>query len=394
MRSYQNLRTLSSVVCFLVTLAFATQLYAAECVPAAGWASVDASGAHPVAAPELYARLARRQVILLGEEHDNAEHHRWQLQTLTALHALHPNMVLAFEMFPRRVQPALDKWVAGELSEADFLTAAEWRRVWNFDPQLYLPIFHYARMNRIPMVAANVDAELVRDVNAKGYDGVPPDKRADITRPAAPSAAYLAYLLAVYAQHESRGPGKPDSNDPAFRRFVDSQQLWDRALAQGIADSLSRHNGALVIGIMGVGHVASGFGVRHQLQDLGLTNVASLLPWEHTANCRRLVAGYADAVFGVPPVASAAAAQRPRLGVQIEAVPGGVRILQVVSASVAEVAGLRAGDIVTEAAGAPVAQIGDLIETVQRQAFGTWLPLKVKRGNELFEIVTKFPRSP
>ena len=33
------------------------------------------------------AALARRPVVLLGEQHDNAEHHRWQLQMLAALRA-------------------------------------------------------------------------------------------------------------------------------------------------------------------------------------------------------------------------------------------------------------------------------------------------------------------
>ena len=60
-------------------------------------------------------RAAKRSVVLLGEMHDNPEHHRWQLQTLAALHAVRPDMVIGFEMFPRRVQKALDQWVAGEL---------------------------------------------------------------------------------------------------------------------------------------------------------------------------------------------------------------------------------------------------------------------------------------
>src|ERR1035441_7797615 len=51
------------------------------------------------------AALAKRGVVLLGESHDQAEHHRWQLHTITALFSHRPDMVLGFEMFPRRVQP-------------------------------------------------------------------------------------------------------------------------------------------------------------------------------------------------------------------------------------------------------------------------------------------------
>jgi S1-C subfamily serine protease len=59
--------------------------------------------------------------------------------------------------------------------------------------------------------------------------------------------------------------------------------------------------------------------------------------------------------------------------------------------SIAEAAGIRDGDIVSEIAGAPAKQVGDLVEAVQRQAPGTWLPVKVRRGSETLELIAKFP---
>ena len=79
----------------------------------------------------------------------------------------------------------IDRWVAGEYTEAEFLKAVEWARVWNFDPQLYLPLFNFARMNRVSMVAMNVEITLIRAVSAKGLDGVPPETREGVTQPAA-----------------------------------------------------------------------------------------------------------------------------------------------------------------------------------------------------------------
>lgn len=142
---------------------------------------------------EVIARAAKASVVLLGETHVNADHHRWQLQTLVALHAQRPNMVIGFEMFPRRVQAALDKWIAGELSEKEFLRAAEWDQVWNTDANLYLPLFHFARMNRIPMLALNIETSLRRQVAEKGFYGVPVEEREGLTRPAEPSQAYVDF---------------------------------------------------------------------------------------------------------------------------------------------------------------------------------------------------------
>jgi uncharacterized iron-regulated protein len=372
-------------------LAAAPARAADDCVPVAGWL---APGGQKLAASDVLARAAKASVVLLGETHDSAEHHRWQLQTIAALHAQRPNMVLGFESFPRRVQPALDRWVAGELSEVDFLAQSDWRNVWRMDPQLYLPLFHFARMNRIPMVALNVEQSLTREITQKGYDAVPADQREGVGRPAPPTDAYLDWLVPIWAGHERPGakPAKPDRNDPEFRRFVESQQTWDRAMAEVLASAAKRPGAPLVVGVMGVGHINHGYGVPHQLKALGVTDFVSLLPWDRGAPCKNLVAGLADAVFGVAAPAAVRAGERPRLGVYLDKAPdGGVLIRQVEKGSIAEATGIRDGDVVVEMAGVPAKQAGDLVEVVQRQAPGTWLPIKVKRGSETLELIAKFP---
>ena len=374
----------------------ATRAASVACVPLGAWATLGASGPAPVASSDFLARLARQAVVLLGELHDSSEDHRWQLQTLTSLHALRPDMALAFEMFPRRLQPALDRWVAGEYTVPEFLKAVDWNRVWNFDPQLYLPIFHFARMNRIPMVAMNVELTLVRAVGAKGFDDVPADTREGVTKPAVPSAAYVDYLVPVYRAHPQEGTAQDDKtfdrNNAAFRRFIESQQLWDRAMAQAIAGAASQQGAPLVVGILGKGHITQGFGVPHQLADLGVKNVSWLVTWQPDGDCGQLTTGYADAVFGVAPAAQTeVAAERPLLGVQIETRDGALHILEVVKGSIAEAAGILKGDVISEAAGVALKEFMDLRTIVQRQSAGTWLPLKVKRQDDTLDIVAKFP---
>jgi uncharacterized iron-regulated protein len=388
--------TMSPRIVFLalllpLLLASAPARAADDCVPVAGWL---APGGQKLAASDVLARAAKASVVLLGETHDSAEHHRWQLQMIAALHAQRPNMVLGFESFPRRVQPALDRWVAGELSEADFLAQSDWRNVWRMDPQLYLPLFHFARMNRIPMVALNVEQSLTREITQKGYDAVPADKREGVGRPAPPTDAYLDWLVPIWAGHERPGakPAKPDRNDPEFRRFVESQQTWDRAMAEVLASATRRPGAPLVVGVMGVGHINHGYGVPHQLKALGVADFVTLLPWDRGAPCKNLVAGLADAVFGVAAPAAARTGERPRLGVYLDKAPdGGVLIRQVEKGSIAEATGIRDGDVLIEMAGVPAKQAGDLVEVVQRQAPGTWLPMKVKRGSETLELIAKFP---
>jgi uncharacterized iron-regulated protein len=364
-----------------------------DCAPPARW-TVPGDG--KLSESAVIARAAKQSVVLLGEMHDNADHHRWQLQTLAALHAVRPDMVIGFEMFPRRVQKALDQWVAGELSEAQFLAASDWNHVWSTDFNLYPPLFHFARMNRIPMVALNIDTRLRRSVSAKGFNGVPEEEREGVSAPALPSSSYLDYLLPIYGEHERSGKkkGGGSRDDPDFRRFVESQQLWDRAMAQAIQAAVNRAGRPLVVGIMGSGHIKYGYGVPHQLKDLQISVVATLLPWNTGTACAQVVAGLADAVFGVAPFsfASPEAAPRQRLGIRFEmGQDGGARVLQVEKGSIAEQAGIRDGDVIREAAGVVITRTDDIVEIVKRQAPGTWLPLKLKRGGEMIDIVAKFP---
>lgn len=339
-------------------------------------------GAGPLDAVDTLARMAAQQVVLLGEQHDSAEDHRWQLQVLAQLHGRHPDLAIGFEMFPRRLQPVLDAWVAGGLTEQAFLTRAEWHTVWGFDARDYLPLFHYARMNRIPMLAMNVARNVVDDLGKGGWEAVAEDRREGVSRPAPPLPEYRASLRQVYDMH----PGRP-ADAAAFERFVLAQGFWDRAMAETLAAHLKQRPGALVLGILGAGHVRQGHGVAHQLKDLGVTRVGALLTWPQAQACADIAPGLADGLFVVTPPQ----ANPPRLGVAMEDDPDGVRIAQVVPASVAEQAGLRAGDVVTQAAGAPVGGMSGLRGVIQREAPGTWLPLKIRRDGQEQEIVARFP---
>lgn len=306
-------------------------------------------------------------------------------------------MVIGFEMFPRRVQAVLDKWVAGELTEKEFLRAAEWDRVWNTDANLYLPLFHFARMNHIPMRALNIEASLRRLVSEKGFYGVSIEQREGLTRPAEPSQAYLDYLFPIYKQHDRKDKqkGEMKQDDPDFRRFISGQQLWDRAMAQVLHRALAESTGSekpLVVGVMGAGHVLHGFGVTHQLHDLGVQNVTALLPWDSDKSCKNLVKGVADAVFGVlPNVFESFQPQFQRLGIRFEMGRGGAVVLQVEKNSIAEAAKLQDSDVILEMAGLPLKNTEDVVTIVKRQAPGTWMPLKIKRDDQEMQIIAKFP---
>ena len=71
--------------------------------------------------------------------------------------------------------------------------------------------------------------------------------------------------------------------------------------------------------------------------------------------------------------------------------PGPVTLVEVATGSLAERTGLEKGDIIAQIAGSPLSSVADMVEAVNRQPAGTWLPILVKRGSQSLEMVVKFP---
>lgn len=367
---------------------------------------LDPADSAVIAQPQLLNRVAGKSIVLLGEVHDNRAHHRWQHNVMAALHSRNVKMVVGLEMVPRRLQHVLDDWSAGELDEATFLEQVEWSTVWGYDPQMYLPLLYFARDNRLPVVALNVNSELVGKVGAGGWDAVDESDREGVSDPAPASADYrrqlgelYAYKLTLYGRGEKAGAADsvPDlqavMQSQAFANFVDAQLTWDRAMAEALATSHRLHPEALMIGIVGRGHLEYGYGIPHQLANLGIDDVAVLLPINADDDCAGLQENLADAVFVVETQTGAAPAARPRLGAMIEDANDGVHVMEVVTGSVAAASGLREGDIILSAAGFDTTTTAVLMEVIKRQAPGTWLPLAILRADAELEITARFPQN-
>jgi len=379
------------------------ELRGADCVTAGTW--FDPATKQTLAMDQVINRMRDQDIVLLGETHVIADHHRWQVQTIAQLYAQRPDMILGFEAFPRRVQSALDRWVAGELSEKEFLKESDWDTVWKFDAGQYMPLFHFARLNRVPMVALNVDRSLIREVSQKGWKNVSHDHKRGVGDPVPATPGYLAMLGSVYGRHDSANgeangaPKAPGLEDPMFSNFVDVQLTWDRAMAEAadtaLKDARTQGRDPRMIAIIGRGHMDHFYGVPEQLKALGHTDVAVLTPWDQLRACTDLQATdgapAADAVFGIEHTADMMEPDKPKLGVLIESADTGIRIDKVVEGSIGEAAGLQKDDIIVQAAGRKMTKTGDLVATIKSMPPGTWLPLSVMRGEDTVEIIARFP---
>lgn len=270
---------------------------------------LDGATGTPLSQGEVIARMAHRRVVLLGETHDRFDIHRWQLHVCAGLLAQRSDIALGFEMFPRRCQSVLDRWVAGELSVADFLERAEWNTVWRFDPELYMPLFQFCRQFRLPMLALNCERSLVTRVGKEGWDAIPEEERDGLTPAAPASLAHRQYLFDITGGGRSDRP-VTHAADPGFDRFVRAQQTWDRAFACNIAKAFDAGIAGQIIGIIGRGHMDFGHGTPFQLAQLGIDDTAILLPSDEAefgSDHRNI----GDALFRLPGPPDRAAPRKP-----------------------------------------------------------------------------------
>lgn len=152
--------------------------------PRATW--IDPTTGKTLLFQSLMQEMANKSVVMLGETHDIAEVHRWQLHVSASIYALRPNMMMGFEMFPRRLQPVLDEWVDGKLDTKTFLEKSEWLGVWGFPAELYLPLFHFCRQNKIRMPGTELLPRTRHPRRQTGWDAIPEAERDGLT-PAAPA---------------------------------------------------------------------------------------------------------------------------------------------------------------------------------------------------------------
>ena len=194
-------------------------------------------------APEaMLARAARAKHVVLGETHDNPEHHRLQLRALEALAQAGPPRVLAMEQFDSEHQADIDA-ARAKATDAEALADAGRfdREGWNWP--LYRPLVAFAVRHDWPLVAANLSRSEARQIVAE-------PSRADL--PPADAAVREALERDMIEGHCGH---RPDAKRLAG--MIEAQRARDARMAQALAAAPA--SGTALI--TGNGHARNDVGV-------------------------------------------------------------------------------------------------------------------------------------
>ena len=125
----------------------------------------DLRSGQTLTAQELLARLAKPSRLIVGEQHDNRDHHQLQLWLLQALGERRPQGSLLLEMLTPDQQARVDHVRHASPLPADLPNALAWQSGWDWN--LYGPIVGFVLTQPYPLLAANLDTLEVRTVYAK-----------------------------------------------------------------------------------------------------------------------------------------------------------------------------------------------------------------------------------
>ncbi|WP_281646390.1 ChaN family lipoprotein [Parendozoicomonas sp. Alg238-R29] len=126
--------------------------------------TVNQPGTYEEHLEELVGKLAQNDYIILGEKHDNPEHHDLQLDILKELHTRGWLKQISMEMLTTSQQHDVNMVVRRKITDFYGLEQVlEWEKGWDW--QLYGPIITWAISEDIPIKAANLnksELEIIR----------------------------------------------------------------------------------------------------------------------------------------------------------------------------------------------------------------------------------------
>lgn len=194
----------------------------------------------------MMAELARADVVFVGEKHDDPATHKLEQAILTGLLRRKIGVTVSMEMFERDAQQILDNYLAGKLSEEEFLKTS---RPWPNYATDYRPLVEIARAHRWPVIAANVPRRYASQVSRQGMTAIDALPEAERKMTAAqfqcPFDDYFKKFAEAMNSHpgeDSKSGGQKDEKKVAEMRAMTEKFYFAQCVKdETMAESISAH---------------------------------------------------------------------------------------------------------------------------------------------------------
>lgn len=225
---------------------------------------------------EFIDRIAEMDVILLGEEHDDATGHAVQLAVVEDVFDKTGGGTLAMEMLERDEQILIDDHADGVIDAKTFAKetgSTSWSGEGSWFAW-YQPIIDAAHARNGRVVGANAPRRYVRLARIEGWEriqGMSEDRLELFSVPEEPiEGTYRERFFEIMSptDHAPDSENGESGIDPEIiESFYKAQQVWDATMAESVARSV-RDGGAPVILLVGRFHVDHDGGTVTELRNL------------------------------------------------------------------------------------------------------------------------------
>ncbi|MFN3076277.1 MAG: ChaN family lipoprotein [Alphaproteobacteria bacterium] len=204
---------------------------------------------------------AAADFVLLGEKHDNQDHHRLQAWLTRRLLARGGQPALVMEMIDSDRTPALEQYRRENPGETEGLsTAVEWHKSGWPDWSLYRPIVEAVVARDLPVVAGNLPKTQARRIVREGVESLDPETRRRLGLDHMPDEATVKSLTQeIRKSHCDMLP------EPSIAAMIHVQRGRDASLALAMTEPRPDATGALLIA--GAGHARTDRGVPVHLRE-------------------------------------------------------------------------------------------------------------------------------
>src|SRR3990172_731368 len=203
-------------------------------------------------------------VVVVSEQHDVARHHENQLAVLRTLKNLNLKVSVGLEFLSYPNQPWVDRYVRGEIEEADFQQAIRWA---GYPFEWYRPLMLFPREAGGQTRALNAPERLTRALGDRGLAGLSHEERSWL-----PPNFQLGNDL-YFERFATAVREHGDLQEDVVRNFFAAQSAWDDTMAwQARAFLIANPDQVLVI-IVGDFHASYGGGLPDRLRARGVTSV-------------------------------------------------------------------------------------------------------------------------
>src|SRR5262249_9517179 len=155
-------------------------------------------------------------------QHDDMATHRYELAILEGLARRGRTVIVAMEMFERDTQPALDNYLAGKISEEEFLKQS---RPWGNYATTYGPLVEFAKAKGWLVIAGNVPRRFASQVSRGGLEVInklPANERSFVAKEISdPKDDYFKKFSETMSGHQNTSGDKKLAGEEAamMQRF-------------------------------------------------------------------------------------------------------------------------------------------------------------------------------